>query len=105
MLRKIMQSMMALTLALGVAASSIAPAEARHGRGLGIGIAAGIIGLGIIGAYGHHRDRYYSRADDDECYPGPEECGFVNRHCFYNTWGDYVCRGGRWTCWRRNSCD
>lgn len=106
MLKKIMNSLMAVALAAGVAVSAAAPAEAghRHGSGLGIGIAAGIIGLGVGAAIAdaHRHDRYYERA---RCYPGPEECGWRNRRCFTNTWGDTVCRGGRWTCWRPTYCD
>ena len=32
-------------------------------------------------------------------------CGWVNRRCFENSWGDSVCRGGRYTCWRPTYCD
>jgi hypothetical protein len=105
MLKRIMHALMALALIAGVTASSIGPAEAGHRGGrFAAGVAAGIIGLGLLGAYAHARDRHYYSAHD-ECYPGPEECGWVNRRCFYNSWGDYVCRGGRWTCWRPTYCD
>jgi hypothetical protein len=107
MMKKFVNALMAMTLALGVTASTVGTAEARHGRGLAVGIAAGIIGLGIASAIAHeHRYRhgYYYRSSD-ECYPGPERCGWVNRHCFVNSWGDRVCRGGRWTCWRPTYCD
>ena len=108
MLKKIMPPLMALTLALGVSASSIQPAEAGHGRGLAFGLAAGIIGLGIAGAladeHRHHRRNYYY-SGGGECYPGPEQCGWSNRRCFTNSWGDTVCRGGRYTCWRPTYCD
>lgn len=103
MMKKLMQSLMALALVAGVAASSIQPAEARGGR-FAAGVAAGVIGLGLLGAYAHSRDRYYERSSG-ECYPGPEECGWTNRRCFTNSWGDRVCRGGRWTCWRPTYCD
>ena len=105
MLKKLTNSIMAMALALGVTASTIAPAEARHG--LGLGIAAGIIGLGIGAAIANDH-RYYRRdyyRSSGECYPGPEQCGWSNRRCFYNSWGDYVCRGGRYTCWRPTYCD
>jgi hypothetical protein len=104
MMKKIMSALMAVMLIAGATASSIKPAEARGGRGVAAGIAAGIIGLGVLGAYSHARDREYYRASG-ECYPGPEECGWKNRRCFTNSWGDTVCRGGRWTCWRPTYCD
>jgi len=104
MFKKIVQSLMVLTLAGGVIASSSDGAEARHGR-FAAGVAAGIIGLGVLGALADRRyhDDDYDRAGG--CYPGPEQCGWVNRRCFENRWGDYVCRGGRWTCWRPTYCD
>ena len=110
MFKKIMQPLMALTLAFGVMASSMQPAEAGHrGRGVAFGLAAGIIGLGIAGAIANdhrHYDRhqYYARGGGG-CYPGPEQCGWTNRRCFENSWGDTVCRGGRYTCWRPTYCD
>lgn len=107
MMKKIMQALMALTLVISVTASSIQPADAGHrGRGVAAGVAAGIIGLGLLGAYAHSRDRddYYYESRE-RCYPGPEECGWKNRRCFTNSWGDTVCRGGRWTCWRPTYCD
>jgi hypothetical protein len=104
MLKKLLHPALALALVAGVMASSIETAEARGGGRFAAGVAAGIIGLGLLGAYGHARDRDYYPAHDD-CYPGPEECGWVNRRCFENRYGDYVCRGGRWTCWRPTYCD
>lgn len=111
MLKTFLQSLMALTLAVGMTASSIGSAEARHGRGGGLafGLAAGIIGLGIAGAIAneHRRDRrpYYYSGGGERCRPGPEQCGWTDRHCFENDWGDTVCRGGRYTCWRPTYCD
>lgn len=105
MIKKLMHALLALTLVTGLTAASIQPAEAGRGGRVAAGIAAGIIGLGILGAYSHARDRDdYYRARG-ECYPGPEECGWRNRRCFTNSWGDRVCRGGRWTCWRPTYCD
>lgn len=100
MARKILQAMLALTLALGIAGSLSDPAEAGR-RGRAAGIAAGIIGLGILGYYAHERDRHYYR----ECYSGPERCGWRGRRCFYNDYGDYECRGGRYTCRHEEYCD
>jgi hypothetical protein len=105
MMKKLINAVMALALIVGVGISTMQPAEA-HGRGgrVAAGVAAGIIGLGILGAYGHARDREYYRAGGD-CYPGPEECGWRDRRCFENRYGEMVCRGGRWTCWRPTYCD
>jgi hypothetical protein len=108
MLKKLLSSMMVLTLALGVMASTHEPAEAGHRGRIGAGIAAGIIGLGILGAYAHARDGYYYddyRYGARECYPGPERCGYTRRRCFYNSWGDYVCRRGEYRCWHETYCD
>ncbi|WP_295556582.1 hypothetical protein [uncultured Hyphomicrobium sp.] len=106
MIKKMMSALMALMLVAGVTAASIQPAEAGRGGRTAAGIAAGIIGLGLLGAYAHSRDRddYYYESRE-RCYPGPEECGWKNRRCFTNSWGDTVCRGGRWTCWRPTYCD
>jgi hypothetical protein len=104
MLKKFLHSLLALALMAGVSASSIQPVEAGNGGRVAAGVAAGIIGLGLLGAYGHARERDYYRTGGG-CYPGPEECGWRDRHCFENRWGDYVCRGGRWTCWRPTYCD
>jgi hypothetical protein len=107
MLNKIVSPLLAASLAFGAVATSATDAEARRGRGVAIGIAAGIIGLGVAAAIAderrHYRRHYYRSGGG--CYPGPEECGWVNRRCFENAWGDYVCRGGRWTCWRPQYCD
>jgi hypothetical protein len=100
-----MQALMALSLVAGIAVSSVQPAEAGRGGRVAAGVAAGIIGLGLLGAYGHARERDYYYRSHGECYPGPEECGWTNRRCFTNSWGDRVCRGGRWTCWRPTYCD
>jgi hypothetical protein len=104
MLKKILNSLMAIALMVGVTASTIQPAEAGRGGRVAAGVAAGIIGLGILGAFADSRDRGYYR-ESGGCYPGPEECGWRNRRCFINKWGDEVCRGGRWTCWRPTYCD
>jgi hypothetical protein len=112
MFKKLMTSLMALTMAFGVLAAQPTTAEAgsRGGR-VAAGVAAGIIGLGVLGAYAHARDRddyyeprrvYRSRS---ECYPGREHCGYTSRRCFYNDWGDYVCRGGQYRCTRETICD
>jgi hypothetical protein len=104
MLKKFMHALAALTLVTGVMFSAVEPAEAGRGGRVAAGIAAGIIGLGLLGAYGHARDRDYYEVEE-ECYRGPEKCGWRGRRCFENKWGDRVCRGGRWKCWRPTYCD
>ncbi len=105
-MKKIMYPMMAILLAFGtVAATTAQPAEAGRGGRVAAGIAAGIIGLGVLGAYAHARDRHHYRGYDEVCYKGPKECGWVGRRCFENRWGETICRGGRWTCWRDTYCD
>lgn len=106
MLRKFLAPVMALVLTFGAVASTYEPAEAGHRGGrIAAGVAAGIIGLGILGAYANARDRHYYRTYERECYPGPERCGYASRRCHYNSWGDYVCRRGEWRCWRETICD
>ena len=61
MLKKIINSLMAVALMVGVTASTIQPAEAGRGGRVAAGVAAGIIGLGILGAYANARDREYYR--------------------------------------------
>jgi len=108
MLNKIVAGLMAVLVAMTAVAANPEPAEAGHRGGrVAAGIAAGIIGLGILGAYANARDRHYYRSYEyaRECYPGPERCGYTGRRCFYNDWGDYVCRRGQWRCWRETICD
>lgn len=110
MLKKLLSSVMALVLASGFALTSAAPAQAgKFHRGVGLGIAGTIIGLGVLGAAtAHGHPRYYSRYDYDdggECYYGRRECHWTGRRCFENRWGDEVCRGGRYLCERPLICD
>lgn len=106
MQKKLMHSAAALALALGIVAASTQAADAhRRHRGLGAGIAIGtILGLGIAGAYAG--PRYYGYYDDGPaCYPGPRQCGYVGRRCWINAYGEQVCRGGAYRCWRAEICD
>lgn len=106
MLKKFQHALMAFVMAFGFMASAMPQAEAGHGRGIGLGIAAGIIGLGVLGAAtAHAGPRYYSRYADDACYYGPRECHWAGRRCFENRWGDMVCRGGRYVCDRPLICE
>lgn len=101
MFKKIAMPLMAVLLAFGSFVALSEPAEARRGGRVAAGVAAGIIGLGILGAYAHSRERSHVRT----CYEGPRECYWRDRHCFYNRYGDYVCRGGERVCSRRTVCD
>lgn len=108
MWNKMISAAMALVLAAGMTLATADQAEARRGYGVGLGVAAGIIGLGILGAAAHadRGPRYYSRYDDGGyCYRGPRECRWTGRRCFENSYGDVVCRGGRYLCERPMVCD
>jgi hypothetical protein len=103
MMKKVMQSAAALALVAGVFAATTQQAEAhrRGGGGVAAGIAIGtILGLGIAGAYAG--PRYY---DGPVCYRGPRQCGYVGRNCWYNSFGERICRGGAYRCWRPEVCD
>lgn len=110
MLRKIVGAIAGLAMLAGVVAVSADQAEARgRGHGIAAGVAIGtILGLGIAGAYAGER---YSRgpayfADTPPgCYRGPRECGWTGRRCWHDRYGDRVCRGGEWRCWRPTYCD
>lgn len=103
-MKKIMRTAAASAVALAVVAGAQQPAEAgryghhhHHDGGFAAGVAAGIIGLGVLSAYSHARG--------PACYSGPERCGWTDRHCFHNRYGDWVCRGGRYHCSRPTYCD
>ena len=101
-MKKIMRTAAASAVALAVVAGAQQPAEAgryghhHHHGGFAAGVAAGIIGLGVLSAYSHARG--------PACYSGPERCGWTDRHCFHNRYGDWVCRGGRYHCSRPTYC-
>lgn len=100
MLKKILSLSLVAVLAAGVVATSYEPAEARGRRGIaiGAGVAAGIIGLGILGATA---PRAYARPS---CYPGPRQCDYAGRRCWYNRFGEQVCSGGEYRCYRPTIC-
>ena len=77
MVRKIVHPLMALALVSGLIMVPAEQAQARNGAGIGAGIAAGIIGLGILGATaGSRRGDYYESGNYDEgvCYAGRNAC-------------------------------
>jgi len=100
---KIVQTWFAAALMLGLAAASFsAPAAADRGGAVAAGVVAGtFLGLGIAGAYAG--PRYY--AVGPGCYRGPRQCDYVGRSCWYNRFGEYICRGGEYRCWRPTICD
>lgn len=105
MLKTFYRAGLGAVVALALVFSSLQPAEAGRGGRFAAGVAAGIIGLGILGAHARADDDYDYDDGPGECHPGPERCGWVNRRCFENEYGDEVCRGGRYTCWRPDVCD
>jgi hypothetical protein len=102
MFKKLTSLAMAAVMMAGLSLGAVQPAQARDGRGVGVGIAAGIIGLGILGAAASARGDGYQRSS---CYKGREECAWSDRHCFENRYGDTVCRGGVYRCYRPTICD
>lgn len=103
MFKKLTAMAVAALTMFSLSLTTVEPAHAG-GRNVGVGIAAGIIGLGLLGAYAHGRDRSYSYSGGG-CYKGREQCGWSNRHCFVNRYGDEVCRGGSYSCYRPTICD
>jgi hypothetical protein len=102
MYKKLLQAGGALALVAAIVTASAQPAEA-HRRGFGPGLAVGaLLGLGIAGAYAGPR-YYYD--DGPSCYRGPRQCDYVGRSCWYNRYGERVCRGGEYRCWRPTVCD
>ena len=120
MCKRLMQSLLALTVAVGIGVAMSEPAKAGQGGRVAAGVAVGtLLGLGIAGAYGGPRyypgpgyyggpayypgPGYYSYGPG--CYAGPRQCGWTGRGCWYNRWGEYICGGGVWRCWRATICD
>jgi len=112
MWKKISRSALALTVTLAFAAAVNGPAEAGRGRNVAAGVAVGtLLGLGIAGAYAGPRyyygpSHYYGPAyDGPGCYPGPRQCGWAERSCWRNPYGERVCGDREWRCWRPTICD
>lgn len=105
MLRKMLYPVLALALVMGTTAASVEPAHARGGRGAAI--AAGILGLAILGATASRHRAYGYEYDDygPRCYRGRERCYWSGRRCFENDYGDTICRGGDYVCRRPLICD
>ncbi len=110
MFKKIVSALAGLAMLMGVAAVTADEAQAqRRGSGIAAGVAIGtILGLGIAGAYAGPRyyggPAYYADVPPG-CYRGPRQCGWSGRTCGYDRYGDQVCRGGEWRCWRPTICE
>ncbi len=104
---KIIQAALAVALIGSTAITTAAPSQAGDGGRVAAGVAVGtLLGLGIAGAY--DRPRYYAGDRYDYgpgCYVGPRHCDWVGRSCWYNRFGEYICGGGEYRCWRRRICD
>jgi hypothetical protein len=105
MRKKFTNALLASTVVLGLGAAMIQPAEAhRRGGGVAAGLAIGtLLGLGIAGSYAG--PRYYGYDGGPGCYRGPRQCSWVGRHCWINRYGEQVCSGGDYRCWRPTICD
>ena len=93
-MKAVLKTSVAFILAGTMVSASVAPASAdyyshrhHHGGGLAAGVAAGILGLGIIGAAAAEHERYYANG----CDPGPLECHTFEKSCFHDEYGEYVC--------------
>jgi hypothetical protein len=100
MMKKLMLGAAALALVAGVFTVSTQRAQARGGFGPGLAVGT-ILGLGIARAYAGPPYYYYGPG----CYPGPRRCGYVHRSCWFNRWGERICDGGGYRCWRARICD
>lgn len=98
-MKMIVKSLLVLGLAAGISATSFQQEAQAHRRGYGVGagVAAGIIGLGLLGAYSSRGYAYSG------CYQ-KETCGNVGRRCWENRHSETVCRGGEYRCWTRTVC-
>ncbi len=102
MITKLKLSSLALVLAAGASIALAPVAEARRGNNAAGIVAGTIIGLGVLGAYAHARERNhgYSRS----CYPGRQRCDVVGQRCWYNRYGEYMCKDDV-RCYRPTHCD
>jgi hypothetical protein len=101
-----------LALALTAGSVSLTATEAEARRGLGYGIAAGVIAGSIYGAYAYGAPRYRptygytsTYVSGGSCYKGPRQCDWSGRSCWLNRYGERICGGGEWLCWRPTVCD
>lgn len=103
-MKKLMSVALAALVVAGTAAATSHDAEARRRGGFGAGVAAGVIGLGILGAAAAANAGPRGYYGGGGCYPGPRQCYRTQGSCFYNRYGEYVCRGGQMVCNRPMIC-
>lgn len=101
MLKTIMNTGLALALVAGASLATAEKAEAHRGARTAGAVAGAIIGLGVLGAYAASRDREYHYRS---CYPGRQRCDVVGQKCWYNRYGEYVCKDDV-RCYRPQICD
>ena len=117
-MRNKFHAILVLAVIVGIAQSATGTATAGDGGRGAAGFAVGtLLGLGIAGAYGGPRyypgPEYYGAPAyypgpygyGPGCYPGPRQCGWSGGRCWYNRWGEYICGGRVWHCWRAPVCD
>ena len=93
MMKKIMTTVMAVVVAVGLGIAATAqPAEARGGR------TAGLIGLGVLGAIAIGAASANARGYRDGCYRVAGECHWKEGRCWINRYGEEVCRKGYRVC-------
>ena len=105
-MKTMLKSLLVLGVAAGISTATLQDAQAQHrhghghgGGGVAAGVAAGIIGLGLLGAYS---SRGY--ASTRSCYE-KEHCDNVGRRCWENRYGETVWKGGEYRCWTKTSCN
>jgi hypothetical protein len=105
-MKAVIKLCVAALLAVALTIPQIQQAEAgRRGAGVAAGVAAGIIGLGILGAAAEaERRRHYHDGGYGGCYKGPRQCRIVGRDCYRDEYGDRVCEPVR-RCYRQTYCD
>jgi len=101
MIKNVVHVLLALTLAVAIGVTTAQPADAGRGGRTAEFVGGTILGLGIAGAIAHDRDR----ASYGGCYKGRLRCEWVDGPCYYNKYGDYVCRRGHERCYRPTYCD
>lgn len=99
MKKLILNSVMALSLVAGTSIVSSSEAEAHRGRRVGGIVAGTVIGLGVLGAYAASRDGYAR-----SCYAGRQRCEVVGQRCWFNRYGENVCKDDV-RCYRPTHCD